>query len=239
MALGGQMQQCLSVLDKLTRHAISKLFAQPVDPDHDNLPNYTTVVTRPMDLGTVRKKLLSGEYPTVAAWREDMDLIWLNSLAFHPRGSLISTVTLELQSLFRKYSAHLTESPDADWLSKLCALRDEVNTVPRPASMGPPRREGSKPPLQRSQPEPKGVTEKPKHPKKHQTSFTKTEIAKLAADINSLKDDLHVLSIFGILARYEPGLNTDVDRLELDIAPLRIPTLNALRAKVDKCLGIA
>jgi hypothetical protein len=215
------------------------MFAQPVDPDRDNLPTYRSIVSRPMDLGTVRKKLLSDEYPSVSAWRDDMELIWSNSLAFHPRGSIISTITLELQSLFRKFSAHLTENADADWLSKLCALKDEVNAIPRPPAMRFSKREVSKPSFQKLQAEPKVVTGKPKHPKKHQTSFTKSEIAKLAADINSLKDDLHVLSIFNILARYEPGVNTDVDKLELDIAPLRVPTLNALRAKVDKCLGIA
>jgi hypothetical protein len=48
----------------------------------------------------------------------------------------------------------------------------------------------------------------------------------------------HVLSIFNLLERYEPGVNTDLDKLELEIEPLRVPTLNALRAKVDKCLGV-
>jgi hypothetical protein len=86
---------------------------------------------------------------------------------------------------------------------------------------------------------PRLPAERPKHHRKHQTSFTKSDLVKLAADINSLKDDMHVLSIFRILKKYEPDVDTDVDRLVLDIAPLRIPTLNALREKVDKCLGFA
>jgi hypothetical protein len=236
MSLGSQRERCVAVLDHICAYAMAKMFAQPVDPDRDNLPDYHSIVTQPMDLGTVRAKLLADEYPTVASWRDDMERIWSNSLAVHPRGSLISTITLEMQTIFRKASAHLSDSPEADWLSKLTSLKDELCATPRPPTMGPIKRE--KPPPLRPVAEVGTTPEKAKKKKKHQSSFTKAEIAKLAADINSLKDDLHVLSIFGVLERYEPKVNTDVDRLELDIAPLRTLTLNALRTKVDKCLGI-
>jgi hypothetical protein len=76
-------------------------------------------------------------------------------------------------------------------LSKLCALRDELNAIPRPPSIGLVKRESSKPHFE----EAKAMIEKPKHSKEYQSSFTKTKIAKLATDINSLKDDFHVLSI--------------------------------------------
>ena len=36
------------------------VFAKPVDPAEWHIPEYTTVVTRSMDLGTVQKRLLNG-----------------------------------------------------------------------------------------------------------------------------------------------------------------------------------
>jgi hypothetical protein len=140
-----------------------------------------------------------------------------------------------MQAVFRRISAHLSDSPDADWFAKLAALRDELAATPRAPAAGPARREK---PFARAVAEVAPPPEKARKRKKHQSCFTKAEIAKLAADINSLKEDAHVLSIFGVIERYEPKVNTDVDRLELDIAPLRTLTLNALRTKVDKCLGI-
>jgi hypothetical protein len=190
-----------------------------------------------MDLGTVRAKLLEGQYRSVAAWREDMDLIWADSFGVHGRGTLMSAVTLEMQTLFKRFSQHLTDSPDSDWLAQLASLNHEHNSLPTPSSLTP-KRDGSKLLAQRTQSLPRPPAERAKHHRKHQASFTKSDLVKLAADINSLKDDMHVLSIFSILKKYEPNVDTDVDRLELDIAPLRIPTLNALRQKVDKCLGL-
>jgi hypothetical protein len=191
-----------------------------------------------MDLGTVRVKLLAGQYRSVADWREDMDLIWADSFSVHARGTLMAAVTLEMQRLFKRFSHHLTDNPDNDWLAQLASLNHERNCLPTPSSLTP-KRDGSKLLVQRTHLLPRPPADRPKHHRKHQTSFTKSELVKLAADINSLKDDMHVLSIFSILKKYEPNVDTDVDRLELDIAPLRIPTLNALREKVDKCLGFA
>jgi len=144
----------------------------------------------------------------------------------------------EMQNRFKKFSRPLRENPDNDWLSRLCSLGDELNGLSSPSSVSP-KRDGSKALFHRSQSQLKVAWERPKHPKKRQTPFAKSEFAKLAADINSLKDDTHVLSIFSILKRCEPSVETDFDKLEFDIAALKIRTLNALREKVDQCLGVA
>jgi hypothetical protein len=208
------------------------MFSHPVDPVRDNLPDYSSKVTEPIDLGTVCAKLLAGQYQSVAAWCEDVDLIWADSFAVHARGTLMAAVTLEMETLFKRFSQHLTDNPDNDWLAQLAGLNHERACLPAPSSLTP-KRDGSKLLVQRTQLLPRSPAERPKHHRKHQTSFTKSDLVKLAADINSLKDDTHVLLIFSIIKKYERNVDTDVDRLELDIAPLRIRTLNALREKVD------
>jgi hypothetical protein len=118
-------------MDKLSSRAISRMFAQPVDPQQDNLPHYATIVRQPMDLGTVRHKLLADKYPSVSAWRDDMELIWANSLSVNSRQSVLGSITLEMQSLFKRLSQNLTDNPDMDWLNALFGLREELNTISR------------------------------------------------------------------------------------------------------------
>jgi hypothetical protein len=240
VALGipeAQQIQCISVLDKLCSHHISRMFAQPVDPVRDNIPDYANRISRPMDLGTVRQKLLNNQYQSVSQWREDMELIWQNSLLVNSRTSILGNITIEMQNMFRKLSQNITDSPENDWLNKLFSLRDGLNSISRrnqPVSAL--KREASVPKqlLNRANNQAK-VNSK----SKNQTSFTKSEILKLTADINSLKDEVHILSIFAVLEKYEPGIKTDGDQLQLDIASLKTSTLNALREKVDQCLGYA
>jgi hypothetical protein len=126
-----QRNRCLAVLDKLCSRPISRPFAQPVDPIRDNLPNYFALVPRPMDLATVRQKLLANEYLTVSSWREDIELIWANSLAVNPRTTLIGAVTIEMQNFFSKLTQHLTDNPDSDWMATLNSLRDELSGISR------------------------------------------------------------------------------------------------------------
>jgi transcription initiation factor TFIID subunit 2 len=107
------------------------MFAQPVDPVASNLPQYFTLIHRPMDLGTVRAKLKENQYDTVFAWKEEMELIWSNSLVLHSKTSILGMITAELQSIFRKAVQHFSDNPDEDWLSKLTAIKDEMNAVSR------------------------------------------------------------------------------------------------------------
>lgn len=54
---------CLQVLKGLMRRREAQAaFNEPVDPVERDFPQYHYVVKQPMDLGTVRKRLLSGYY---------------------------------------------------------------------------------------------------------------------------------------------------------------------------------
>ena len=54
------IRRCRMVLDRLTNDGFSNIFQEPVDLN--DFPDYTEYVDQPMDLGTVRKKLLSRKY---------------------------------------------------------------------------------------------------------------------------------------------------------------------------------
>ena len=51
------LRQCTALLKPLHKMEAAFAFRMPVDPEALNLPDYHTVIKRPMDLGTIQEKL--------------------------------------------------------------------------------------------------------------------------------------------------------------------------------------
>ena len=54
--------RCAAVLAALQKHECALIFSEAVDHVALNIPDYPEIVKRPMDLGTVKKKLEAGAY---------------------------------------------------------------------------------------------------------------------------------------------------------------------------------
>ena len=87
------------VLDKLTKsRALCDPFMEPVDPVALGLPDYFDVVSTPMDLGTVRKRLAAGAYNGAEGFLGDVALVFDNAMAYNPDGSRVHRQAKELQA---------------------------------------------------------------------------------------------------------------------------------------------
>lgn len=229
-----QRNQCFSILDELESYSISKMFAQAVDPDRDNVPHYFEIVKSPMDLGTVRKKLMNGEYTSIASWKEDMELIWKNSLLVNSKVSILGCITLEMQSKYQALVKFFSDNSYYDWVNQLYSLKDELNNMnPSKSGLGSSIKKESK------SPKPNKSTPTKQVKTKKQQPLTRAEILRLTHDINNLTDEIHILSIFEVFRKCEPQIETDGEILEYDIALLKPSTLWALRETVDNLLGLA
>lgn len=62
-------------------------FRVPVDHVALGLKDYLDIVKEPMDLGTIRKKLLNKEYPTVESCARDIRLVWTNCMTYNQGGN--------------------------------------------------------------------------------------------------------------------------------------------------------
>jgi E1A/CREB-binding protein len=87
------------------------VFASPVDPVKLNLPDYFDIVKRPMDLGTIRKRLLEGTmggpYRTYKQFAQDVRLVWHNAALYNPPGTEVHTLAIKFAAFFeRLYFAH-------------------------------------------------------------------------------------------------------------------------------------
>ena len=75
------------------------IFNVPVDPEAQNLPTYYSIVTEPMDLGTIRDKLARGEYTSSNDLIRDIRLTFNNAKKFNPATHFISNCASSLLKL--------------------------------------------------------------------------------------------------------------------------------------------
>ena len=66
---------CCSVKVDQEEPRCCSVFEDPVDAIALNVPDYYNVITNPMDISTMEKKLTTGEYKTVADFEADFRLL--------------------------------------------------------------------------------------------------------------------------------------------------------------------
>lgn len=158
-------RQLLKALDKLNERHISKMFSQPVNPETDACPNYFEIIKNPMDLGTIRQKLLENKYETVDEFKSDVNLVWDNTIKYNGKKSIISHLAKDLSIEFDKLTKWITGDDDIDWLNKYNEIRlfnaqTKYITTPIPVEKKPP----PPPAPQIVQPEPTPPTPAPPAP---------------------------------------------------------------------------
>lgn len=237
------------------------MFAQPVDPERDGCPDYLTKVKHPMDLGTILSKLENGEYNTVAEWKADVELVWQNSYIFNGKNSLVTVLARQLQTFFKAMTEYITENEKDDWINKFNDLRSRVTAfrTKAPKKFEPPKalkkeheqkedtvvKERTRPARTTSQTAKKPEKKEPKAPIQRSMSarsssavpvrtFDQDDVVKLTEDVNCLPEE-HMNAIVDLIKTHEPHLVDDSDQeVEIDVNKLKIGTLLALRALVDK-----
>jgi hypothetical protein len=102
-----EIKMCQKALDDLQRHKLpgyevkyASPFLAPLDWKAAGLSDYLIRVARPMDLGTVTKKLhLRTMYATPAAFADDVRLVFFNAMSYNNCGH---DVYVSLSLSFRK-----------------------------------------------------------------------------------------------------------------------------------------
>ncbi|CAN1802161.1 Transcription factor GTE10 [Linum perenne] len=81
------LKQCENLLNRLMTHQYAWVFNTPVDIVKLNIPDYFNVIKHPMDLGTVKSKITSGEYSSPLAFAADVRLTFANAMKYNPPGN--------------------------------------------------------------------------------------------------------------------------------------------------------
>jgi E1A/CREB-binding protein len=106
--------KCLDVLKVLQGHQHGWVFNSPVDPVELGLPDYFEVIKKPMDLGTVRKKLENGCYHSLEDFERHVHVTFDNAMAYNPEGSVVYNMAKEMKVKFTADYAVLIKQLNAE-----------------------------------------------------------------------------------------------------------------------------
>ncbi|XP_023518898.1 transcription factor GTE9-like isoform X1 [Cucurbita pepo subsp. pepo] len=95
-------QQCSSILKELMSHVCGWVFNQPVDPVALKIPDYFSIITDPMDLGTVKSKLEKNMFQTSEEFAADVRLTFSNAMRYNPPANAVHKMAKELNEVFEK-----------------------------------------------------------------------------------------------------------------------------------------
>ncbi|GFS29803.1 hypothetical protein Acr_00g0008560 [Actinidia rufa] len=97
---GSATQQCYKVFRELMTHPAGRVFNQPVDPVKLHIPDYFSIISEPMDLGTINTKLANYPYSSVEAFATDVRLTFSNAMFYYPCHTDVHKMAKELDDLF-------------------------------------------------------------------------------------------------------------------------------------------
>lgn len=103
-------EKCLSVLKTLQEHDCFWVFAKAVDPVELGLPDYFDIIKKPMDLGTVQKKLETGQYHSIDDFNSDIRLTFENAVTYNEPGSVVNDMATNMKQSYEAKYEEMLES---------------------------------------------------------------------------------------------------------------------------------
>ena len=214
------MKQCENLLNRLMSHQFSWVFNTPVDVVKHNIPDYFTVIKNPMDLGTIKGKVASGEYSSPLDFAADVRLTFSNAMTYNPAGNDVHIMADTLRKYFevrwKPIEKKLQLATDVQIKPSVLHLETETITPMPPLKkkkIGPTDASLLKP-----EPVKQIITEEEKH--------------KLSSELEALLGELPE-SIVYFLKEHSQGQPDEDDEIEIDIDALSDDTLVSLRKLLD------
>lgn len=194
-------------------------FLDPVSTEE--APDYHNVVKKPVDLGTIRKRLAENEYQSVAAWAREMSLIWANAEKFNGRDSVLHTVALQIKRAFDKEYRKV----------RILGMRSWVNTVSEMKDILDGLLDSPPDPVTRFA----TISEKPDPNQPKQ--FTDDEMEQFIKSTTKLTSEQDGNRMLRIIQTHEQGFKGTGSDKEIDVNELSVATLHALREFVNQRLA--
>ncbi|NXX42938.1 BRDT protein, partial [Tricholaema leucomelas] len=95
------------VMKAVWKHNFSWPFHQPVDAAALNLPDYYSIIKKPMDLSTIKKRLEHNYYTKAAECIEDFKTMFLNCYIYNKPGDDVVFMAQELEKVFMQKIAQM------------------------------------------------------------------------------------------------------------------------------------
>jgi hypothetical protein len=129
--LKGELKFCKETINEMLKKKYTNInipFLEPVDPIALGVPDYYNVITNPMDLSTLRKKLESGEYETADQFEHDCRLIFSNCYTYNHPDSEVYKMGQSLEEVFNNKWKHRPITKDSSSDKKQNKKKDNKYT---------------------------------------------------------------------------------------------------------------
>jgi bromodomain-containing factor 1 len=125
-----QQKFLFALLRQVKKSKDATPFREPVDPVKLNIPRYFEVVSRPMDISTIEKKLNGGEYPVAQVLVDDFNLMIENCVKFNGPENPVTKMGKNIQATFEKGFKSLP--PEQVFLSTATSAKRKAPPAPKP-----------------------------------------------------------------------------------------------------------
>ncbi|XP_037914073.1 homeotic protein female sterile-like isoform X4 [Hermetia illucens] len=112
--LSDALKSCNEILKELFSKKHSGYawpFYKPVDAELLGLHDYHDIIKKPMDLGTVKRKMDNREYKTAQEFASDVRLIFTNCYKYNPSDHDVVAMGRKLQDVFEMRYANIPDEP--------------------------------------------------------------------------------------------------------------------------------
>jgi hypothetical protein len=89
-------------MQTLQRNQQAWIFAEPVNAESLNIPDYYTIVKNPMDFGTIKTKLKEMRYNNIKEFRDDMELVFSNCRLYNGDISSVGQMGKQVSDEYEK-----------------------------------------------------------------------------------------------------------------------------------------
>ena len=91
---------CAQITNYLFDHPVSGIFRAPAYQSQND--PYLQFIQKPMDLGTIKKKIKDNSYNNIAEWKQDVDLVFDNAVLYNTEQSVYGGIAIYLKKKFHK-----------------------------------------------------------------------------------------------------------------------------------------
>nr|XP_024390486.1 transcription factor GTE9-like [Physcomitrium patens] len=212
------LKQCTTLLRKLMTHKHGWVFNEPVDAEKLGLHDYHSIIKKPMDLGTIKKKLHGKGYPSPVEFAEDIRLTFANAMTYNPVGHDVYVMAELLKSIFEEWWKNMSRKMEEE---KRRAEKEEemlLNDEDSVEETGEVRRgERDLSSLTRGKTSSRMASQpKPRPDEVGKRAMTFEEKRKLSVNLERLPGD-KLERIVQIIKKRNPDLGQNEDEIEVDI----------------------
>jgi hypothetical protein len=214
------------LLDLVIVHQDSIWFLRPVDPVIDHAENYNRIIERPMDLGLMRKKCLTGSYTTFDQLVADMDLLIKNAMLYNPISHCVHQACLKLSYFFRDQLLRIEANPGINPFESASTTAAENRIAGAISNFQRAKKDAAK--AEKATQD----ASRTKVPQRQAKKITEAEMESLVMDIKKLKSPA-LIGVLEIIAK--KPFKIDLLPLEVDLSIAEESVIERLKTYVDCC----